>query len=116
MSESKETKQPQAPARKTAAPAPAKAPAAKQDTKKAGPKIYVGPTLRGGKLAKYTIFKNGELPVGVAELAESHKEIKGLIVCVQRLTQFEQRLKDPSSVEAARFRAVGQIKFNQGDK
>lgn len=115
MSESKETKQTQAPARKTAAPAPAKAPAVKQAAK-AGPTIYVGPTLRGGKLAQYTIFKGGELPVDIAELVESHKEIKGLIVCVQRLTQFEQRLKDPSSVEAARFRAVGQIKFNQGDK
>lgn len=30
--------------------------------------IYVGPTLKGGRLARYTIFKNGILPRDIAKM------------------------------------------------
>ena len=68
--------------------------------------IYVGPTLKGNKLVRYTIFKNGELPEHVKELLNQSLDLKGLIIPVEKLGEFENNLKDISSIEALRFNRV----------
>lgn len=77
--------------------------------------IYVGPSLKGGRLARYTIFKNGILPRDIAKIAEEHKAINRLIIPVSKLAEFEARLRDKSGVEAALYAEAGKI-FSKGDE
>lgn len=77
--------------------------------------IYVGPTLKGGRLARYTIFKNGILPRDIAKIAEEHKAINRLIIPVGKLAEFEARLRDKSGAEAALYAEAGKI-FGKGDE
>lgn len=91
-----ETKTSTTKTKKTVAKTPV--PAAKKEAL-----IYVGPTLRGGVLSRYSVFKHGELPPHVKEIADEHKCIKSLLVPVSKLAQIENRLLDKTSVEAVRF-------------
>lgn len=81
----------------------------------AEPSIYIGPTLQGGRLARYTVFKGGVLSPNVAAIAAEHKAIQRLIVPVKRLGEYEKRLADRSSVEAALFAEAGKV-FSKGGK
>lgn len=84
-------------------------------TKKAEATIYVGPTLRGGRLTQSTLFRGGELPANVKELAERHAAIKRLIVPVSKLGAIESKLKDPTTPEAAYYAEAARL-FSKGDK
>lgn len=77
------------------------------------PSIYVGPTLRGGRLSRYTVFKGGTLPAHIEPLADEHRAIKRLIVPVSRLAEIESRLRDKSSAEFALFAEADKI-FSKG--
>jgi hypothetical protein len=68
--------------------------------------IYVGPSIPGGRLSTFTVFKNGNLMHHVEQLLVECKAIKSLIVPVSKLTATQQKLKDSSSVEAARYQEV----------
>lgn len=65
--------------------------------------IYIGPSLQGGSLVRNTLFKGGVLPAHVQELADKHRSVIQLIVPVSKLAEYEKRLADKTSVEAARF-------------
>lgn len=86
---------------------------ASTDKKLSGPSIYIGPTLQGGRLARYTIFKDGGLPPHIAALTNEHRAIKRLIVPVGRLAEYEKRLRDPSSAESSLFNEAAKI-FSKG--
>lgn len=77
--------------------------------------IYIGPSLPGGRLPRYTVFKGGALPAHVAALADEHKSIKRLIVPVSQLAEAERRLADRSSIEAADFAAAAKV-LSKGGK
>lgn len=96
-------------AAKPKAQPPAAAPKAAKKTEKAEAKIYAGPTLRGGRLAKATIFKGGVLTRAAAELAKEHKAISRLIIPVSRLGSFESKLKDPTTIEAAAYAEAARL-------
>lgn len=99
---------------KTAKPKQAKpVAAAPQNKAPTEATIYVGPALQGGRLARYTIFKDGKLPANIAEIANSNKAVKRLIVPVSKLAQYEARLKDKTSAEAALFAEAGKA-FSKG--
>lgn len=72
--------------------------------------IYVGPPLAGGKLAKFTIFKDGKLLPHVQRLADLHRCVRDLIVPVSKLSEVQKRLADASSVEALRYAEARQLK------
>lgn len=54
---------------------------------KAGPMVYVGPTLPNGLLARFTVFSGGEFVPHVKELADKSPALRGLIVPVSQLNQ-----------------------------
>jgi len=87
-----------------------KKPAAAATARVAEATIYVGPPLAGGKLAKFTIFKDGKLLPHVHELAEKHRCVRDLIVPVSKLSEVQKRLADASSVEALRYAEARQLK------
>lgn len=77
--------------------------------------IYIGPTLRGGRLARSTIFRGGELPKNVADLVKENPVIKRLIVPVSKLGTVENKLKDPTTPEAANYAAAARL-YSKGGK
>lgn len=109
--EKKKTETKSASAPKPKAPQVKPAPKAK----KAEATIYVGPTLRGGRLTQSTLFRGGELPANVKELAENHAAIKRLIVPVSKLGAVESKLKDPTTPEAAYYAEAARL-FSKGVK
>lgn len=94
-------------------PVVAKAPAKKEAPKRKEPSIYIGPALQGGRLARYTVFKGGELAPEIAQIASEHRAIGRLIVPVSRLAEYERRLKDSTSAEAALYIEAGKV-FSKG--
>lgn len=56
------------------------------DISKTKARIYVGPSLPKGVLARFTAFSDG-VPPHVAELMEKSSALKGLLVPVARLSQ-----------------------------
>lgn len=97
-------------------------PAAKLKAQNPAPKaakaeatIYVGPTLRGGRLARSTIFRGGDLPKNVADLVKENPVIKRLIVPVSKLGTVENKLKDPTTPEAANYAAAARL-YSKGGK
>ena len=61
----------------------------KQETSEA--KIYIGRSLPG--LTKNTIFKGGQLPPYVAELADKNESVAGLIVPVSALQEARKNIQ-----------------------
>ncbi len=49
--------------------------------------IYIGPSLRGGILKQYTIFRNGAVPQHVAKLFEKNDALRGLVVSLEDLQE-----------------------------
>lgn len=84
------------------------------DLKAVEPAIYVGPNLPGGKLSRYTVFKNGAMMPHVAKLIEANPAIKSLIVPVSKLAETEQKLQDSSSVVASRYAELSKT-FAKGE-
>ena len=71
---------PKKPVAAKSTPAPRATPKVKRE-----PSIYIGPSLRGGRLARYTVFKGGALPAGIDAIAKEHKAVQRLIVPVSKL-------------------------------
>lgn len=57
------------------------------------PRVYVGPTLRGGALAHLTIFRGEGYPAHIAEIVNSRPEVRGLIVPVSQLSEAVKAVK-----------------------
>lgn len=53
--------------------------------------IYIGRSLPG--LSRYTVFKGGQLPPHVAELADKNKSVAGLIVPVSGLQEARKNMQ-----------------------
>jgi hypothetical protein len=75
--------------------------------------IYVGPSLPGGLLTKYTTFTNG-----ISEHLKSHFEecpaFKQLFIPVSKLPAVENRLKDVTSAESVFYRQTVQYFTRKG--
>lgn len=109
------TEQPQAEPETLAEPQPEPKPTEKTtDIVEKEAVTYIGPTLPGGKLSRYSTFRNG-LPVRVGKLVEECKALKTLLVPVSKLAASQQKLADRSSVQYARFAEVRKH-FNKGAK
>jgi hypothetical protein len=65
--------------------------------------IYVGPSLPGGFLTKYTTFSNG-IPDHLKLHFEKCPAFKRLFVPVSQLTAVEGRLNDATSAESVFYR------------
>lgn len=102
--------------KKTTKKTTAKAPSKATKTAKKEPTIYIGPTLRGGRLAKATIFKGGELSANAKALVDEHKVIGRLIVPVSKLAEFNAKLKDPTSIQSAHYKEAAQLFAKEGGK
>lgn len=76
--------------------------AASAGLKSAGPFVYVGPNLPGGKLSAFTVFR-GKPPAHIAALMEEKPEIKRLIVPVAQIAEALQKARTQGTAE---FRAV----------
>lgn len=76
--------------------------------------VYIGPALRGGRLARYATFRGGVLPPGIASIAAEHKAVQRLIVPVSKLSEYEKRLSDRSSLEAAMYAEATKIFSKEG--
>lgn len=70
------------------------------------PTIYVGPSLAGGTLAQYTVFKEGKMLPHIQDIVEKNPDVKALIVPVSELATTEQQLSDSTSVVAEKFKAL----------
>gem|GEM_PF-6317822 len=84
------------------------APVASSDKPKAKPEalIYVGPSLPGGVLHKNAVYRAGELPANVKQLAEGNADLAALFVPASKLGAWQQKSADPASIEAERVRRV----------
>lgn len=84
------------------------APVASSDKPKAKPEalIYVGPSLPGGVLHKNAVYRAGELPAHVKQLAEGNADLAALFVPASKLGAWQQKSADPASIEAERVRRV----------
>ena len=54
---------------------------------KAGPVVYVGPTLPNGLLGRFTVFGSSECLPHVRELMDKSPALRGLIVPISQLNQ-----------------------------
>ncbi|WJQ12758.1 hypothetical protein QT238_11255 [Geobacillus stearothermophilus] len=67
------------------------------------PLVYIGPSLPGGLLTRYTIFSNG-IPTHLQGYCEKCPSLKQLFVPPERLALAENNLKDPASAESVFYR------------
>lgn len=67
------------------------------------PLVYIGPSLPGGLLTRYTIFSNG-IPAHLQGYCEECPSFKQLFVSPDRLALAENNLKDPASAESVFYR------------
>lgn len=49
--------------------------------------IYIGPSLKGGILKQYTVFRDGVVPQHVASLFERNDALRGLVVMLDDLQE-----------------------------
>ncbi|MGO4369622.1 hypothetical protein AB4Z21_02275 [Paenibacillus sp. MCAF20] len=91
----KEEQQPVTPREKRSAP--------KQ--KAADQLIYVGPTLSGGLLAQYTVFRGG-LPGNLQKRIEQEPAIGELIVPVGALASTNNKIKQAGSAEQIAYNSL----------
>ena len=52
--------------------------------------IYIGRSLPG--LSQYTVFKNGQLPIHIEQMAAQNKNLAGLIVPVSSLQEARKNI------------------------
>lgn len=74
--------------------------------------IYVGPSLPGGLLTKYSTFLNG-VPAHIKAFFEQCQGLKQLFIPVSQLSEVELRLKDPTTAESVFYRQIEQY-FRKG--
>ncbi|MED3732551.1 MULTISPECIES: hypothetical protein [Geobacillus] len=67
------------------------------------PLVYIGPSLPGGLLTRYTIFSNG-IPAHLLGYCDACPSFKQLFVPPDRLTLAENNLKNPASAESVFYR------------
>lgn len=81
------------------------------NTKPAGPMIYVGPNLPGGKLSAYTVFRGG-IPAHVSALADKMPDIHLLIVPIEQFAEAQQKARTQGTLEyrAAQNLTKGMVK------
>jgi hypothetical protein len=77
------------------------------------PLIYVGPSLPGGLLTKYTIFSNG-IPDHLKAHFAKCPAFKQLFIPVSQLPAVESRLKDATSAESVFYRQTEQYFTRKG--
>jgi hypothetical protein len=75
--------------------------------------IYVGPSLPGGLLTKYTTFSNG-IPDHLKAHFEKCPAFKQLFIPVSQLLTTENRLKDATSAESVFYRQTEQYFTRKG--
>ncbi|OQP00855.1 hypothetical protein B1689_07490 [Geobacillus sp. 44C] len=75
--------------------------------------IYVGPSLPGGMLTKYTIFSNG-VPDHLKLHFEKCPAFKRLFVPVSQLSAVESRLNDATSAESVFYQQIVQYFSRKG--
>lgn len=75
--------------------------------------IYVGPSLPGGLLTKYTTFSNG-IPDHLKTHFEKCSAFKQLFIPVSQLPEVENRLKDTTSAESVFYRQTEQYFTRKG--
>ena len=75
--------------------------------------IYVGPSLPGGLLTKYTIFSNG-IPDHLKLHFEKCPAFKRLFVPVSQLSAVESRLNDATSAESVFYQQTVQYFSRKG--
>ena len=54
--------------------------------------VYVGPTLKQGLLARFSVFKDGEFPEAIKTLREKSPALRGLFVPVEKLADARRRI------------------------
>lgn len=77
--------------------------------------IYAGPSLPGGGLPQFTVFRDGVLAPHVSRIIERYPAIKRLIVPVNRLSAVLAKLQDAESAEGAQFKAI-LAQFKKGEQ
>jgi hypothetical protein len=60
--------------------------------------VYVGPNIRGGRLAQYTVFRGG-LPAHIEALLADHPHMRSLIVPIWELAAAKARSVTPGTIE-----------------
>lgn len=68
--------------------------------------IYCGGNFPAGKLASYTVFKNGVIPVHVKVMFEKCPALSGLIVKLDNFSHVMAKLQDKNSAEYQLFKEV----------
>ncbi len=67
--------------------------------------IYLGPTIPGSLLIRYTVFR-GELHKSIVELADNVPAVKRLIVDTKEMANVENQIGDKTTVYAQAFANV----------
>ncbi|MGO4540373.1 hypothetical protein [Paenibacillus sp. 2TAB19] len=67
--------------------------------------IYVGPTLSGGLLAQYTVFRGG-LPANLQKRIEQEPAIGEMIVPVGALASTNNKIKQAGSAEQIAYSSL----------
>ncbi|MGG1638227.1 hypothetical protein [Paenibacillus sp. NRS-1760] len=70
--------------------------------------IYVGPTLPGGRLAQYSIFRGG-VPDHLQDLITNHLEINDLIVSVATFHLAQAATQEVGTTEYSAYKALSQL-------
>lgn len=67
--------------------------------------IYCGPSLPGGLLQRYTIYKGG-LPVHLQTVIEKCPSVKSLFVPVAKLAAVNAAITSPGTLENLQYREI----------
>jgi hypothetical protein len=68
--------------------------------------VYVGPNIRGGRMAQYTVFRGG-LPAYIEALLDEQPHIRNLIVPIAQLAEAQRRSVTPGTIE---YRAAEKLR------
>lgn len=67
--------------------------------------IYAGPNLSNGRLAQYTVFKEG-LPKHLDDVIEKNPVIKDLFVPLERLADVQSKIAAVGTLEYQAFQSI----------
>lgn len=73
--------------------------------------IYCGGNFASGKLASYTVFKNGVIPENVKAMIEKCPALNGLIVKVDNFSSVMNKLQDRNSAVYQLFKEVEKFRL-----
>lgn len=77
--------------------------------------IYTGPNVPGGKLAQFTVFRDGVIAPHIKLAIDKYPAIKRLIVPINTLAEVQKKLKDKQSVESNQFQTI-LSQFKKGEE